>query len=263
MKTFLTDSACVNIRILILLVALLALPLPAPASDDPWAPRQQCLFGMPYLGHVVMPQQTGLLNEIFKLVYEPEDVLFLHERMPYTRALEDVVEGKIHVTLDVTTKRKGTVPGRAVIATYDLAIMYHHKTPYKDLSSLEGKRVAFMRGFAMDKRLPVKFKSQMVYDLSSGFHMLDRGHVDFLLGDNALLHDAMVDSQLPPGKLIMTYITSYYVRPIFTDSEEGRLLRDIYDRRMKVIIANGDFERLMEDLGVNKLGIKKVLEANQ
>lgn len=248
----------------IILLLLLCLAMPAMADKpNPWAPRQQCLFGMPFLGHAVKPQQTGLLTEMFKLIYEPEDILLRHERLPYLRALEGVRSGKLHVTLDIKTDRKGVLQSKGVMATYDLAVAYKFKTGFEDLKSLKDKRVAYLHGFGLEEFVPVQFMPQLVYDLTSAFHMLDRGHVTYVLGDNALLRDAIFDSRLPSGQYVITDISTHFVRPIFADTEEGRLLRDVYDRRMKELIAKGDLQDFLIKQGLSMTGIEKVIDANK
>lgn len=251
---------------IVCLLLLLSLVVPSAAAakqPDPWAPRQQCLFGMPYLGTAVMTQQRGLLNEIFKLLFESEDVLFQHVRMPYTKALESVVDGSVHMTLDVDTLVKGVVTGRHTLVTFDMAAAYRYDTGYTDVSSLAGKRVAYLNGFEIQRFLPVKVNAIPVYDLGSGFHQLDARRVDYLLGDIDLLKQAMFETQLPSGQIQMTFIKSMRVKPIFTDTEEGRLLRDIYDARMDEVIENGDLVELLRKEGMSEPDIAKVIEANK
>ena len=110
--------------------------------------------------------------------------------------------------------------------------------------------------------VPVKFSPQMVYDLSSAYHMLDRGHVKFVLGDNRLLEDAMYDSKIPTYNIVINEIKSFEIRPIFSKTEEGLLFRDIYDRRMREMIASGELATILRENGVSKSGIKKIMNAN-
>jgi len=248
----------------LLLILLLALPAVSAAGEpDPWAPRQQCLFGMPYLGQAVMSQQRGVINEIFKLLYETEGILFQHIRMPYANAVEGVINGSLHMTLDVETLGKGVVTARHTLALYDMAVAYRHDTGYKDVNSLKGKRVAYLSGFEVQRFLPVKIESAPVYDLGSGFHQLDGKLVDYLIGDLDLLKQAMFETQLPSGQIQMTLIKTMHVKPIFTDTKEGRMLRDIFDIRMEDVLANGDLVELLRKEGVKETDIAKLIEANK
>lgn len=262
--TFLLDSVRVKVRFAILIILAICLATPALAKKpNPWAPRKQCLFGMPYLGHAVKPQQTGVIIDLFKMIYEPEDILFRHERLPYPRALEKAREGLVHFTLGIRDDRKGLLQTDTVLATYDLAVAYNHKVGFKDLTSLKNKRVAFLHGFGLDEYVPVEFKTQYVYDLSSAYHMLDRDHVQYVLGDSALLKDAMLDSHLPTGAFVIKELRTFFVRPMFAPTADGRLMRDIYERRMKKLIATGDFQDLMREYGLSEKSIQKVLDVNK
>jgi ABC-type amino acid transport substrate-binding protein len=50
--------------------------------------------------------------------------------------------------------------------------------------------------------------------------------------------------------------------PVFSPDEKGRRLRDIYDRRVREMIASGELQRIMQENGLDKVGIQNVLKAN-
>lgn len=240
---------------------LSVLPLQA-QQPDPWAERDTFIFGMPYIGHAVQPRNTGMISDILKAVFEPEDIDFAHVPHPYKRVLEELRAGTIHCSLQVKDHYKGVLQGETTLATYDLSAAYLYKTGFGGVQSLAGKKIAFLHGFGIQSFIPVTFRAQPVYDLSSAFHMLDRGHVDYVLGDGRLLRDAIDDSDLPSGEFVISGISSFEVRPIFAPTKDGRRFRAIYDRRMKELIASGKLVAIMEKHGLGKESINRVLQAN-
>lgn len=248
----------------IFILAFLTVSLPVSAQKkNPWAARETCIFGMPYIGHAVKQGRTGTITEILKAVYEPEDVVLEHKALPYERTLSELMTGKIHCTLDVKDNRKGVLQGKSTIAIYDLSAAYMRTTEFKGVQSLKDTRVAFLHGFAIDNFLPVKFTPQQVYDLTSAFHMLDSGHVAFVLGDTELLKTAIYESKLVSADFSITAIKSFDVRPVFAPTDEGRRFRTMYDRRMRELLDSGELEEVMRKAGTGEKGIKKVLEANK
>lgn len=230
-------------------------------SDNPWQPRVPCYFGMPYMGHAVMLGGKGVFVDILKAVYEPEKIDLIHKALPYGRAVQGVENGTIHCTIDVEPRHK-KLQAKYVPAIYDLSVAYMRSIDFKGVKSLEGKRIAYVHGFGLKDFIPVKVKTQLVYDLSSGFHMLERGNVSFVLGEDRLLKAAMYDSKIPAGIFAVTPLREFNTKVIFAPTEEGRRFRDIYDRRMKEMMKSGEFRRIMESYGSSDKEIQRVLDAN-
>lgn len=232
------------------------------SRTDEWTPRETCVFGMPYLGHAVKKGEQGLITEIIKTALEGADIDFEHDPLPYARALESVRDGTVHCTLDIKNNRKGYYQNEVTFAFYDLSVAYFRKDGFNGYSSMAGKRVAFMHGFDLEKFIPVKVKTQLVYDLSSGFHMLERGHVSYILGDDLLLRNAMFASKLPALEYEISGLDSYEVRVIFSPTEQGRRFRDILDRRLREMLASGELAEIQQEHGIGKAGIERVRKAN-
>ncbi|WP_158946387.1 transporter substrate-binding domain-containing protein [Pseudodesulfovibrio cashew] len=247
---------------LILLMTLVAAPAPA-RGQDRLVGRETCVFGMPYLGHAVMPGRTGLLTDILKEVFEGAHVDLDHRPMPYARALEAVKSGGVDCALDVRADGGGALPARVPLISYDLAAAYRRCTPFKDATSLAGQKVAYLNGFGLVRFLPVEVDPLLVYDLSSAYHLLDRGEVAFILGDSLLLKRAMDDSRLPIAPFVISPIRSLTVRPVFSPDKRGRRLRDLYDRRMRELLASGALLELLRQKGYDEAAIAKVVKVNR
>ncbi len=266
LRMVLSDSVCVKIlRYTFGLVAVLFLfcsPKMGLGATDPWKAKPTCVFGMPYMEPVVKPHVRGMVNEIFKAVFEPEGIVFKHESMPYKRAITQLGQGMIDCTLDLKGSGKKLLQGRATLAFYDLSAAHLKTTKWEGVKSLSGKFVAYRYGFNIASMIPVKFTLRQVYALSSGFQMLEQGQADFVLDAAYLLSDALRESRLPSHEFTLSPIKSYEVRPAFATTDQGRRYRAIYDRRMKELVDSGELREIMERSGVDAIEIKRVLDAN-
>lgn len=229
---------------------LVALACPALADEkDVWE-RPTCVFAMPVIGHAVQRHQTGLINDIFQTVFLREGIAFRHEEMPYNRAVQAVESGTADCTLDIGTQTH-LLQSRSVIATYDLAVAYMRGTEWKGVQSLKEQKVAYLHGFDISRLVDVEFLPQLVYDLTSAFHMLDRDFATYILDDNKLLRDALFESRLPAHLFEIAPIKTFLVRPVFADTENGRKLRDIFDRRIPEMLDSGEFVAIMEKYDID------------
>ncbi|QJB55636.1 hypothetical protein [Pseudodesulfovibrio sp. zrk46] len=249
--------------VICILLLLLCLTIPAQAEEyDPWAPKEIFLFGMPYLGSSVSERNKGLIPEVLKAVYEPIGIEFRHRELPYVRAIEELKLGDIHCSLDVKARNRGFAQGKYILGTYKMTVAYLRKTGFKGLASLNGQRVAYLHGFGIKEMLKLDFTPQQIFDLSSGFHMLDRNTVGYFIGDYRLLHEALEDSKLPSVEFEFTTIKALPVCPIFANTDEGKRYREIYDRRMAKIIKNGDLDFYLRKAGIEEERIRAIHELN-
>jgi len=243
-------------------MTLVISPAPLAAGYPEWQAPKACIFGMPYIGSAVRKGNTGLITDILIRVYETEGYELVHRELPYNRAVEELLAGAIHCTLDIEDIRQDVLQSKQTIIIYDLAVAYLHKNTFKNVQSLAGKKVAYLHGYKLDSLFPVKFKSRQAYDLSSAIQMLDRGHVDYVIDDETLLKEAIFEAKLPSTEFGITYIASMKSHPIFAPTDEGRKFRDIYDRRIPKMIATGELQEIMRTHGVTEKSIEKLLKAN-
>jgi ABC-type amino acid transport substrate-binding protein len=149
-----------------------------------------------------------------------------------------------------------------VIAICDLSVAYVWADGFKGVNDLTGQKVACLHGYDIQRLLPVEIKPQTVYDLTSAILMLDRGHAKFVIDDAALLKEAIRETKIPSNTFGIAPLMRLDIVPVFSPDEKGRRLRDIYDRRMREMIASGELQRIMQENGLDKVGIQNVLKAN-
>ncbi|MDD3312712.1 transporter substrate-binding domain-containing protein [Pseudodesulfovibrio sp.] len=254
-------TALALIPLVLLLCAAAPAQAEAPPTDDPWAAKPVCNFGMPYLGRAVLPRQAGMITAILQRVFEPEGVVLRHRAMPYHRAVAEVEQGDIQCTLSI-----GDAPPRLLRAAhpvflYDLAAARLTATEWQGPASLADKRVAYLHGFDLAAILKVRLTPQLVYDLSSAFPLLEQGFVAYILGERGLLEAARRDSGLHSHLCVIEPIRTLPTYPVFAPTEAGRAFRDFYDRRMRALAASGDLAEILAQSGLSEGLARRLLQA--
>ncbi|WP_281760673.1 substrate-binding periplasmic protein [Pseudodesulfovibrio nedwellii] len=252
----------ITIVCITLLLTAVIPPTSFAAGYPEWQAPKTCIFGMPYIGSAVRKGNTGLITDILIRVYETEGYELVHQELPYNRAIDELLSGTIHCTLDIEDTRQKVLQSKQAIIIYDLAAVYLQTHTFKGIQSLAGKKVAYLHGYEMDHLFPVKFKPRQAYDLSSAIQMLDRGHIDYVIDDETLLKEAIFEAKLPSTEFDITYIASMKSHPIFAPTDEGRKFRDIYDRRIPEMIATGELQDILRAHGVTEESIEKLIKAN-
>jgi len=253
------------LRGLALAVLLLAAAVPAHAGRagyPEWQKPKHCIFGMPYVGKVVGPNETGMLTEVLKEIFERKDLDFEHRNLPYNRVLAELQQGTIHCSLALKGHHGMEVQGETAIAIFDLAVAYRVKDGFQGVKAMEGERVACMYGFELQKLLPVKVLVRTGYDLTSSLYLLDRGHVKYVLDEENLIREALFEARLPTSEFGIAKLMSLEVHPIFSPTEKGREFRALYDRRMQEMAESGRLGEILRSNGLSEDKIDRLFKAN-
>jgi ABC-type amino acid transport substrate-binding protein len=250
---------------LALVALLLAATVPAHAQRagyPEWQKPKRLVFGMPYIGNVIGPDETGLITTVLKEIFTSNDLDFEHRNLPYDRALAGLQQGTIHCSLTLKGHRDMKIQGESTIIIYNLAVAYRAKDGFHGVETMEGERVASMYGFELQKLLPVKVLVQTGYDLTSILHLLDRGHVKYVLDESRLLREGLLEAQLPTNEFGIHTLRSLEVHPIFAPTDEGREFKALYDRRMKEMAGSGRLREIYRSYGMSKDKIDHLFKVN-
>lgn len=214
---------------------------------------------MPYIGPVIQPHGKGVVNDLFHTLFTMDKVEYEHEAMSYERAVVALESGKVDCTLALVGASRKWLMGNGTILFYDLSAAHRKDTEFKGVKSLAGKSTTYSYGFNIRRLLPVEIVLRQIYDLSSGYLMLERHAVDYVLDAKQLLRLAQRSAGVHAHDFIISPIKSYPVQPAFADTENGRFCRDVYDRRIQELAAEGELEYLLRSGGIDEEMIQRVL----
>lgn len=189
---------------------------------------------------------SGLYWDLLKQVYAPYglDVKFIN--MPWNRA------NKLMTAGSMVDGVPGEIPGveGKLYAQLPIDIEYHGvmhaaKTPFSGRASLTGKRVGWRHSYNLIPAEQRDFTLVECVRPERCTEQVQNGELDFFLDEPDELEkqrseahlpaDAYPIAQLPPGK--ESFMT-------FADSASGRLLREVYDARVRQMAASGELRAI-------------------
>ncbi len=229
------------------------------APEDDWSPVPVCVFGMPESGDAVRNDNTGFVTEVLRAALAPAGYDLIHRDIPYLRARDELSRGSIQCTLTSKGTPEGAGQARSVIIAYDLAVVYVSARGFSGLHDLAGQKVAHLYGHDFQRLLPVRIRPQTTYDRTSAIHMLDRGRVRYVVGEETMLKDAVRKSGLPSTEFGFSRFMSMDVVPLFAPTSEGIRLRDIFDRRMGEMAKSGELAAIYTRHGLPEDRIRHIL----
>lgn len=185
---------------------------------------------------------SGLYWDLLKQVYAPYGLDLKFMNMPWNRA------NKLMTAGSMVDGVPGEIPGveGKLYAQLPIDIEYHGvmhaaKTPFSGRASLTGKRVGWRHSYNL---IPVEQRDFTLVECirpERCTEQLEAGELDFFLdepdelqvqrSEARLAADAYPIAQLPPGK--ESFMT-------FADSASGRLLREVYDARVRQMAESGE-----------------------
>ena len=231
-------------------------------ADYPeWPTPQICIFGMPYISREVMPNETGFVTEVLKAVFEQKGIQFEHRNLPYPSIPAELKKGNIHCTL-AFMDRDNPDQGKAVITIFDLAVAYRASDGFQGVEAMKGERVGSMQGFDLQSLLPVKVLPQTAYDITSILYLLDQGKVKYVVDEESLIRDALLETKLPTSEFGIHRLASLNVHPFFAPTEAGKRFQALYDRRMKEIASSGRLASIFRAHGLSEEKIEMIFKAN-
>lgn len=264
-NTPLHPSCRALVAVLAALVLTVQAALPASAEKPvypEWQKPRRCVFGMPYVNGVVEPNEKGVITAILKEVFDRRDMTFEHRSLPYNRVRPELRKGSIQCSLGLRGHHGMEVEGETAIAVFNLAVAYRTRDGFQGVDAMAGERVACIYGFDFQKLLPVEVLVRNGFDLTSSFHLLDRGDVRYVLDEETQMREALFETKLPTSEIGIKRIMTLEVHPIFSPDEAGREFKALYDRRMRNLAEDGKLRRIMRDNGMPEQGIDTIFKIN-
>lgn len=221
----------------------LALAMPAAALDTIRISSEQWEYA-------TEPDGEGMYWDIFRRVYEPAGIEVKARLVPYARSVRETM---------VTDKADAWVASYLDEVPDALYPEWHFDADFVSAayhpgrvdqvngeSSLAGETVAWMRGYAYDDYLTVDVEETRVDDRQGGLRMVRNGRVDFFIDAAVDLNHGLEESGLDRS-LATAPVLELPLYLGFADTERGRELLAIWDRRLPELLEDGTISRLYQE----------------
>lgn len=198
------------------------------------------------------PQHTdadgrGLAWDIFRAVFEPAGVQLQIHSVPYTRAIGLVQRGDVDAWVGSYLNE---------VSEHMFYPHWHYDvdhivalglvdTPIPTLDTLGTFRLSWMRGYEYQRYLPNLHQYRELIRQGGMLKMLDKGHADFYLDAREEVERVLSDAQ-EPSRYRVTPLTTLPLYLVFADNPRGRVLAELFDKRMGELVADGSLRPIFK-----------------
>ncbi len=190
---------------------------------------------------------TGLAWDIMRLVFEPAGVKMSFRIVPYTRSIGLVQRGEADAWLGSYRDEIG----EGVLYphwNYDadrIAALGLTGKPVPTLTTLGQFRLAWMRGYDYQAYIPGLQHFQEIERRSGILGMLEHDHADFYIDADTEITD-ILSEDVDVSAYRVTPLTRLPLYPGFAETERGRALAALFDRRMAELVRSGALRPLFQ-----------------
>jgi polar amino acid transport system substrate-binding protein len=190
---------------------------------------------------------SGLYWDVVQKVYEPLGYTIVKKNASYAKSVEAVKMDRADLWLGSYKDEKefALYPKYHFDQAVILAIFHSELLEqWKGQKSLEGLKVAWLRGYDYKKYLSVNVVSEEVNALANGLKLLKSERIDVFINNKKDLLEPMQRYRLDNDSYIKKIILQLKLYPAFSNSKKGKELRKIWDERMKELIKTTEFKEL-------------------
>ena len=232
-------------KIILLSITLLVwlMTIPVVADNSPG----EIIFASEEWANATNRDGTGLYWDIFRAVYEPIGVKTKFIIRSYNGSVNLVKAHKADAAVGVHRDViKGTLVSKYPFDKDIILVLFKKDKleQWNDQESLNGKKVAWIKGHAYDEYLEVPVVKKVFSSREHILRRLDADRVDFFMdAQNALeavLNKGFIDVTRYTVEIVMDL--NRYIA--FADNQKGKKLKKIFDDRFPLLVESGEIERL-------------------
>lgn len=189
---------------------------------------------------------TGLAWDVLRQVFEPAGVRVVAQSAPYSRAIGLVRRGEADAW--VGSYQNESPDNLYPRWHFDIDHIYAlglAKGPVPTAATIGHYRLAWVRGYDYARYLPNVGDGREVQRREGILPMLEHDRVDFYI-DALTEIDYVIGQSDQPQRFRRTHIAELPLYLAFADSDTGRTLRDLFDRRMEQLVRSGELKPIFE-----------------
>ncbi|GAB5339899.1 substrate-binding periplasmic protein [Pseudomonas fluorescens] len=185
---------------------------------------------------------SGLAWDVLRQVFEPADITVQTRTVPYTRSIGLAQRGEVDGWVGAYRDEASGVlyPHWHFDADHIYALGLA-TAPTPSLATLGNYRLAWVRGYKYEAYLPNLHRFNQIERRDSILPMLQHARVDFYI-DSLTEANLVLSQSDEPSQFKLTHIAELPLYVGFADTERGRALMAVYDRRMAVLIDSGELK---------------------
>lgn len=188
----------------------------------------------------------GMAWDILRAVFEPEGVKLEIRSVPYTRSIGLVQRGEVDAQVGAyRDESEGVLYPRW---HYDIDHIYAlglASKPTPTLATIGNYQLVWMRGYEYNNYLPNVRRFNEIQRTVGILSMLAHDRADFYI-DALMEIDRLLSKAENPQQFKRSPLINLPLYLGFANTENGRALRSLFDRRMDVLVKTGQLKPIFE-----------------
>jgi polar amino acid transport system substrate-binding protein len=192
---------------------------------------------------------TGLYWDILRKVYEPVGVKVNWSIASYARSVALVKQNRADAWVgSYLDEESGIIYPASHFDADDVSALFIKKAdqPWRGEASLEGKDVAWIKGYELHEYLDAKFNNRELINRDSVIQLLDLGRLDFFIDARPEIESHFGEVIAKDSRFAVETIKKLNLYLGFANTLKGKRLAEIFDERFPELIKSGELKPLFE-----------------
>lgn len=195
------------------------------------------------------PDGSGLYWDIIRLVYEPAGIKVNWSISSYARSVALVTQKRADAWVGAYLgEEQGVIYPALHFDADDVSALYIKNTdqPWQGEASLEGKNVAWIKGYGLHEYLEAKFNSRELLNRDAVIELLSDGRLDYYIDARPEIQTHFGETLENDARFAVETIKKLNLYLGFANTAKGRKLAEIFDERFPELIESGELKPLFE-----------------
>lgn len=195
---------------------------------------------------------TGMYFDLVKAVFERQGVKVEYRLFPYARAVQKVkdleADGWIASFLN---EQSFPLYPKYHFDKNEQIILFHQRKGNgpMNIASLRNQRVAWLRGFGLDRFIREPMHVTELDSIESAFQMLERDRIDYFVGAKSDIQDYIRNAKQDMRNYGTAYALHLGLYVAFANNARGQKLRAMWDAEMENFHRSEAFKTIYKSYG--------------
>lgn len=194
----------------------------------------------------------GRLWQVLKAVFARGGVTVTTEILPYNRAIKAVKQGHADAWAAAYKNEQAFAIYPKWAHDYEVLSVLAKPTSFQNWqgeASLNGKRIAYLRGYSLPQYLHADFESVTVNKLSQAVKLVELDRTDFVAEAKEDLQWLLEQRSADQKPLELRELTQLGLYLGFAPTERSRQLIHIWDTQFPKLLKSGALRRIFQEAG--------------
>lgn len=195
---------------------------------------------------------SGLYWDILRRVYEPVGIKVNWSIASYSRSVALVRLKRADAWVgSYKDEEEDVIYPASHFDADDVSALFIQKSDqaWQGESSLEGKDVAWIKGYELHEYLGVKFNNRELTNRDAVLQLLEIGRLDYFIDARPEINSYFGEALEKDKRFVVETIKKLKLYLGFANTPKGQRLADIFDERFPTLIESGELKPLFEKWG--------------